>query len=514
VKCLIFLLVVLNVTAARAGDLGFRFNGAACVNAQGKTGLNPGFFGPCGDLQHISVNGLPLDGTDLTGAVFDGSDFSTTSFNGAILDYASFKGTNLTGTNLMNAQIHSSNLQGAILVNAKMANADIKSSDFTKANFTGVALSLLDLSGSKFSGVNFTGAALDGTNFSNAELTSTLFANANLQGAVLDGATLNSANFMGADLTKGSLKGAKGTNVSFSGTLLHQAALDGADFEVSNFRGAQMDNTTMNKATFEESDMRSAVLQGADVSDANVKGVRINRSTVLPISLDQAIALGMYIDTSGNMLFIGNSTDSGLIAFVGALQKLNVDVTVASELEDSFAGDMDLTDYTAIFVAGGYSADMPTAGQTSILAFLKNGGTVLTTISANYAMNEYGYLASWGDLDLMTYSGTNVFLSGAITIADPSNPYFNGISTTDFANEVYNQASLANFGTNPANALMSLGSYPLVATRQVGTGLVINLNFCPVGNEECWTDRQFAKLVSNMVNAAYTAQKRRMTLCF
>jgi len=507
-KSLILILATLGFASAHASDAGFRFNGTACVNSQGQSGLNPGFFGQCGDLQHIVISGLPLDGTDFSGSVFDGSDFSTTSFQGAKFNGASLKGTNLTGTNLMNAQIHGANLQNAILTNAKLANADIQNSDFTKANFSGVALSLMDLSGNKLVGVNFSGSALDGVNLANADLSSSLFVGANLQGATLDGAKLNSANFATADLTKGSLKGATGTNVGFSGSLLRQAALDAVDFAVCNFRGAQMDNSTMSKASFEASDMRSAVLQGADVADANFRGVRINHSTVLPITQDQAISMGMYFDASGNLLLIADAGDAGLVNFVASLQQLGVSVTISSEQFTQFNGDLDLSDYTAIFLSNvaAYDSELPAAGQTAIVNFVNNGGTIITPMSINYTYYYDGYLQGFKDFYLMNYGGSNLSISGAQTINDPSNPIFNGVAATDFQGEVYNQSTLVSFATNAPKVLMSYGNDPLVVSRQVGTGQEIDLAFCPPNQQSCLTNPKFAKLVSNMVNVAQTAQ--------
>jgi uncharacterized protein YjbI with pentapeptide repeats len=506
-----FLLFLLAFAAqVNASDMGFRFNGTACVNAQNQTGMNPGYFGICGDLQHVTVSGVNFDGTDFTGAVFDGSNFQGDSFNNAKLDHASFKGTTLDGASMLGASLHNSGFQGASLINVKFAGTDIKSCDFSKANLSGVVLSTLALTDSKFNGVNFVSATLDNTDFSNSDLTSANFMQTNLQSAILDNTTMNSTNFSAADMTKASLKGVTATNVSFSGALLRQATLDGADITVGNFRAAQMDGSTMHQASFDASDFRSAVLKNAVITDAKFKGVRINKATVLPISQDDALKLGMYFDTTGNLLLIPETGNASIVNFVANLQKNGVAVTISPEAFYQFAGDLDLSEYTAIMIvnADQYMSDIPAPGQDALLAFVQNGGISLTLASATYAASD-GFFAKISDLILFNNYQGNYNSISPLNIANPSNPFFYKITPNSFPADILGTVALTNFATNPSQVLLSDGNSPLMAVRNVGSGQAISTGFCPANITNCLLDLDFSQLIGNIVNAGQEARLKK-----
>lgn len=488
--------------AANATDLGFRFNGTACVDKTGKAGLNPSFFGQCGDLRHLTIAGLALDGVDLSGAVFDGSDFQGSTFVGSILTYASFVGTNLSGVSLINATVHHTNFTSANLRNAKLAGADIQMANFSKVDLSGETLSTMTFTGSLFGGANFSGAALDSTDFTGCDLTRVNFTKANLQSSTLAGTTLDAAVFVNADLTKANLKKALGSGPVFTAAILRQSVLDGVSITGGMLRGAQMDSASIQNANFEASDMRHASLANTNISGSTFKAVRINKATVLPIPMDQALKLGMLLDTSVNLLLLYDPQDPDVAQLVAALQGQGIQVTVSPEDFTKFAGDVDLSDYSSIVQLGGngYNSDMPMAGQTSLVSFVQAGGIYINTGGTFYDQGNFNTFAGMADLMLLKFTQQTEMPSLQLTAASgmSSHPVLNGITSLTMTNMYYVQSAVKTFSANPPTVLMTdAAAEPMIVVRDFGSGHVVNFGFCAAGNTACLEDAGVQRLLAN-----------------
>jgi hypothetical protein len=94
-----------------------------------------------------------------------------------------FLGTNLNGTDLSNAQLEDSNFRGAILTDADLSNANLSRCSFRGADLSGAYLE---------------GATLTQVDFRKSSLALANLIGADLQGADLWGATLHNVNLSGA----------------------------------------------------------------------------------------------------------------------------------------------------------------------------------------------------------------------------------------------------------------------------------------------------------------------------
>jgi hypothetical protein len=113
--------------------------------------------------------------------------------------------TDLTDTNLTRAIFIGSDLSGSNLYNAELQSADIKlakliGTDLTKADLSHACLSDSNLTEAKLKFANLKGADLSGANLKNADLSAANLRNANLEGADLSGANLKNADLTGAIL--------------------------------------------------------------------------------------------------------------------------------------------------------------------------------------------------------------------------------------------------------------------------------------------------------------------------
>src|SRR5258708_1907296 len=99
--CVILFSLLATTLPAHAGDMGFRFNGTACVDSKGAAGLNPYYLGQCGDLRHLTISGFNFDGVDFSGSQFDGTNLGTSTLKNAILNSVSLNNTTLSGLEMV-----------------------------------------------------------------------------------------------------------------------------------------------------------------------------------------------------------------------------------------------------------------------------------------------------------------------------------------------------------------------------------------------------------------------------
>jgi uncharacterized protein YjbI with pentapeptide repeats len=226
-------------------------------------------------LQHQDLSGIDWQGSVLTQAQFQGSQFfhpgtddhsdtyddRTADFSGADLTDANLTGANLTLSRLVNtgllrttlnranltlatlnranleqARLIEANLTQAQLVEARFSNADLTQATLTDANLEAARLSEVNGAGIVLSGANLTGISAQAANLTDANLEGAILDNADLTGATLQGAnlqatSLSSANLRDADLRGVWLQGANLANADFTGVILAEpTAIAGEDF--------------------------------------------------------------------------------------------------------------------------------------------------------------------------------------------------------------------------------------------------------------------------------------------
>lgn len=505
IKLGIILPLAIGCVLAQAGDLGFRFNGTACVNSTGTAGLNPGYIGQCGDLRHLTVSGLGFDGLDLSGAVMDGSNFTNSSFSGTNFTYASLVGANFSGVVMSNAILHNTNLSQANLIGTHFVGADIKTANFSQANLSGDLFSTMSLKGNSFNGANLASAALDGTDLSGIDFTSAIITNANLQSSKLDGATLNQADLSGSDLTGASLQSIQANQVHFTNSILRQGNFQGSSMIAASLRGAMMDNANLKGVNLTSGDLRRAVLTGAVLDGGTFTGATINKKTVLPITPAAAAQLGMVTQNGSNVMLLYDGGDGQIAQFVAGLQQLGLQVTFSPEPLASFRGDLNFSAYDALLNITGnnYSTDINPAGQTELVKFVQGGGTYITTGTDSY-MASQNFLQQMLDLVLITItqiSSGNLVVTPATGFT--SHPIFVGVTgpMTLTAGLPYIQGTLKTFAANPAQVIATdQGNDPIIVTRDFGRGHVVQFALCSPNADGCLIDPGFQQLVFNAAN--------------
>lgn len=491
--------------SVEAKDLGFRYEGNACVDKNGKKGWNPGYFGQCGDLRGVTVAGVNFDEADFSGAQLDGSDFQNSTFSGAKFVGTSVVGTNLSGATLTNAMIIGANFTKAILVNTHFAGAEIHKSDFSGSDLSGQLFSTMNLTGNSFVGTSFLNAKLDGADLSNCDLTAAKFTKVNLQGAKIEKAKLNRVNFAGADLTGASLKGSTGPSANFSYAIMRQSQLDGASLLSANLQGAKLDQASLKKTDLRSANLRQAVLKEAQIEGGNFTGAIITKSTVLPISHDEAIGLGMTIDAKVSLLIIHDNNQT-MFELLTALTKLGVSYALQSTTAN-FKADVDLGDYAAVlhFNVADYQTEMPDAGQDALVRFVQDGGVFITTNSTNYGFSQNKF-KKMNELMLFKW-GSNK--DGALTLTPKvSHPVLSEITESFVTNERNAPvATLIDFASNKSTVLMTdQGNAPRLAVRDIGQGHVVAFNLCYPGRVECQLTPGFQKIVAN--SAKWTSGRK------
>lgn len=153
-------------------DLGFRFKsdaGGACVNEQGRTGYNPHFVGPCGDLRGLSLRGRQLSGMDLRGAMMDGMNL-----RGLQLDGANLTGAKARGTNFSKSKLNGANLTEADLSGSNFYRAELNGADFSGAILSGSEIGRAQVEGAQFTRADLGGAKLN-TSLSSAQVNGAMY---------------------------------------------------------------------------------------------------------------------------------------------------------------------------------------------------------------------------------------------------------------------------------------------------------------------------------------------------
>lgn len=305
-------------------DSGFRYNSARkkCLNAQGASGYNLGFWDPerklaqCSDLRCFP-RGQHFRDYDLRGSMMIDTHLYGRNFESANLSRAHLERAFVRGANFSNAI-----LAGAFLMGIAGERARFRGADLRQSNFLAASLTLPD----------FKGANAINADFSSAVLQTPFFQGASLRGAVFNGAILHTGRFARAS-GKAYFTRAKITAANFDYANMPRASfaqvvgfchyrppdpdLQGGpqycgtkwglkpaplglcpSFHQATLRYANFNRAKLQDASFRYADLRGVDFRGADLryaafTGAKLGGARFDGRTRLPFSKAEAQRRGM-----------------------------------------------------------------------------------------------------------------------------------------------------------------------------------------------------------------------------
>jgi len=152
---------------------------------------------------------LMLDRVDLSGAVLDSADITSTDLRNSTLNQTNFVKADMARAMLDGSKAQAANFEKVQGYRTSFANTDLKSANFTK---------------SEMQRANFTNAILTGADFTKSELARAVFTGAEISDTRFDFSNLGRADFRGAIFT---------TPLSFSHAYLYRTRLEGVDLSVS-----------------------------------------------------------------------------------------------------------------------------------------------------------------------------------------------------------------------------------------------------------------------------------------
>ena len=295
-------------------DLGYRYKNGKCLDAGGKEGLNPNYIGECGNLA-----GKIMDSADLQGKNLKGADFSKASLKKANLSGAMLTGSKLndallneavfTGANLSGAFFKKADLTKASFVNCIADNVTFQGAKLVEAGFPATQLSFSNFSLSDVSGANFTKAVLTESNFDRAVMAKTIFKEANLENGNLSSAKAKESSFEGANLAEATMDGIEAEKASFKGAVLRGSKMVRGSFMKVNFRSARMEQADLELADLTAADLKGAILSEAKMKGTFLEGAKFSKSTMLPFTQEEALALGMTLIKNSKITLFYNTAN-------------------------------------------------------------------------------------------------------------------------------------------------------------------------------------------------------------
>ena len=503
-----------------ARDLGFRFVDGQCLDSAGREGLNPSYFGECGDLRNVVIGRMDFTGTsfrgaqftnsDLTGSRFVGADLTATNFDAANLSAAaltnatiknaSFIGANLAGSLVKGARIGSSDFTGASFENLDLAQVDFTTNDFTRANFRGARLSGAKLDGVSLRDADLSGAEMVATSANQVVLEGAKLLGANLEGAALEEASLTGAFFNEADLSGANLTGVKGAGAVFIGAAMKNANFTQARLGDASLRSVEGEGANFKEALLEGADLRGAKLGRASFDAASLRGARYGRKTVLPFDATEAASRGMIL-ASNQVLIIWDEPGEHVDRIKAKLEGEDNEVAISAKGETEFedAAALEAADVVIHINGATFGTDMPSTGQRAIREFVERGGRL---IYSGWNAWEYGQgrLQGWGELVLTASVDTSI---ARLTVKPVSTHVQHPILANigEFILEGgWDISNVRSFAQTPAIVLATAGDSPAVTVRNVGQGTVVAFSFECGPVRECRTEPMVLQLYANAVN--------------
>jgi uncharacterized protein YjbI with pentapeptide repeats len=160
--------------------------------------------------------------------------------------------------------------------------------DLRGVDLTGAVLDKAMLEGAKFDDATMVRAHARHTHLAHAKLRSADLTEANLsfdrhypdQAVSGNYAQFSRATLDDADLSRARFSYAQFDNASLQRADLSRATMIGASFQAADLRGADLRFADLSRGRLEEADLRGANLSFVDLSGANLKGARVDETTV------------------------------------------------------------------------------------------------------------------------------------------------------------------------------------------------------------------------------------------
>ena len=465
--------LLLSGTVASAKDLGFRYRDGACVNDKGEKGLNPRFFGQCGDLQRLVLARFSLDEMDLSGSVFSGSDLQETSFERADLTGTNFSNSVLSGVSFAGANIIGTSFRGSRLKNIRINDAKLENIDFAEADLTGNQFSYVSFVNCRFMKANLEAVKLEAVEFLNNDLSEANMASIMAVSTTFRGGTLQKANLTAANLSQ-----AKVMSVNLKAAKLKAATIRGADLSSSSLLEADLRRIKGEGCNLSGSDLRGADIRSAVLADANAdqtrwEGALYSKDTQLPFKNPEK--MGLIFKAAAKVFILWDTMDENVTKARETLVAEDFEVTVPDKSWYQYSG-ASLQDYSLVLhlVGDDYEESMPMAGQKALVDYVKAGGTVVETEYISYAPD---YNPGLTDLALFKSSYSYQDDRAEFVAERKADPLLQGVSAFDFT-EDFCDGGLREFNSNPSMALMETADgIPIVAVRPLGKGRVVGLAF-------------------------------------
>lgn len=319
-----------NLTGARVDHADLQFTDlrqVRALNLHGVPTVIPERFrladgvlaGPDIDLSGAVLNGIGLDGTNLTGANFANARLQSVSLNRTNLTRASFLGAqlidstmsaaDLTGADFTEARLdglRSGRLLGSPRVlprdwrldsgfllgpKANLENALIEARSLPGLNLAGANLRFAHINRSDLAGANLSGAILDRAALVRSNLRRARFTQADVSGLAMEGADL-------AGVASGRVTGLPASlptgwrlvagNLVGPGAVLVGAPLANADLSGLNLTGA-----SLNQANLTGANLFRTNLTATNFERANLTGANLFQATIAEASFGSAVLTGV-----------------------------------------------------------------------------------------------------------------------------------------------------------------------------------------------------------------------------
>jgi uncharacterized protein YjbI with pentapeptide repeats len=161
------------------------------------------------DWRECRKRNLMIDASDLSGAILEGADFSSSDLRKSKLDATNFSKAGLARAMLDGSSARDSNFEKALGYRTSFVGTDLGGARFAK---------------SEMQRADFTNAVLKGADFEKSELGR----------VILTGADINDAKFGFANLARADFRGAVFSSaLDFTGAYLYRTRFDGVDLSAA-----------------------------------------------------------------------------------------------------------------------------------------------------------------------------------------------------------------------------------------------------------------------------------------
>lgn len=295
-----------------------------------------------GKFSNAKMEGVQMDGTDLSETDFTGTQIDCASLNGvnfgksvfsnasmrvtkivdAKFDKSDFSEANVSYSDVRNGKFFEVNLQKTKFFRTRLGGSEFRSSDLSWADLRKADLHKVKVTNGSMKMANMTGATADGIKFSAVNLESVSGDNvsarlavfeyikngrgASFRKSIMQDSTFNHTNFVQSNFSGAVLSGSKFERAIFKEAKFKNADLHGiesnlSDYSYADFQGADLTKARFSKSVvFDQTNFEAAILISTDLRGANlrssmgldagqIRSACIDETTALPRDLDEEV---------------------------------------------------------------------------------------------------------------------------------------------------------------------------------------------------------------------------------